>query len=110
MEGFDEIHIVTDTKVSLVSDLKVGYIAGGGVVELNGYKLTGEGNYAITADVTTVTLRAKAEGLYFGGEFNVADELEAIFGIALSTEDKTPVAQDGTTSLYTVSVSWDKGD
>ena len=102
VEGFDEIHIDTDTTVNLVSDLEVTKISGGGTLELNGYKLTGEGNYAIAANVKTVSLRALAEGLYFSGEFNVADELEATFGIALSVEAEKPVAQDGTTSLYTV--------
>ena len=102
VEGFDEIHINTDTTVSLVSDLEVAMISGGGVVELNGYKLMGESKYAITADVKTVSLRANVAGLYFTGDFNVADELEATYGIALSTEDETPVAQDNTTSLYTV--------
>ena len=102
VEGFDEIHIDTDTTVNLVSDLEVTKISGGGVVELNGYKLTGEGNYAITADVKTVSLRANAAGVYFTGDFAVADELEATYGIALSTKDETPVAQDNTTSLYTV--------
>ncbi|MBR2309015.1 MAG: hypothetical protein IKA47_00575 [Oscillospiraceae bacterium] len=102
VEGFDEIHIDTDTTVSLVSDLEVAMISGGGVVELNGYKLTGESKYAITADVKTVSLRANAAGLYFTGDFDVADELEATYGIALSTEDETPVARDNTTSLYTV--------
>ena len=102
VEGFDEIHIDTDTTVNLVSDLEVTKISGGGTVELNGYKLTGEGNYAITADVKSVSLRANAEGLYFTGNFDVADTLEATFGIALSVETEKPVAEDGTTSLYTV--------
>lgn len=102
VEGFDEIHINTNTTVKLVSDLEAAMISGGGVVELNGYKLLGEGNYAIAADVKTVSLRANAAGLYFTGDFDVADELEATYGIALSTEDETPVAQDNTTSLYTV--------
>ena len=101
VEGFDEIHIDTDTTVTLVSDLEVDKISGGGTVELNGYKLTGEGVYGISADVKTVSLRPGAAGLYFAGDFTVADELEATFGIALSTEDETPVAQDNTTSLYT---------
>ena len=102
VEGFDEIYIDTDTTVTLVSNLEVAMISGGGTVELNGYKLLGEGNYAITADVKTVSLRANAAGLYFTGSFEVADELEATYGIALSTSDETPVAQDNTTSLYTV--------
>lgn len=101
VEGFDEIHIVTDTTVNLVSDLEADMISGGGTVELNGYKLTGEGAYSITADMKTVSLRANAAGLYFTGSFEVADELEAAYGIALSTADETPVAQDNTTSLYT---------
>ena len=102
VEGFDEYHIDTDTTVNLVSDIEITKISGGGTVELNGYKLTGEGNYAIGADMKTVSLRPGAAGLYFTGDFAVADELEAIYGIALSTTDETPVAQDNTTSLYTV--------
>ena len=100
--GFSETHIDTVSTVTLAADLEVDKISGGGVVELGGYKLTGEGVYGISADVKTVSLRPGAAGLYFTGDFNVADELEATFGIALSTEDETPVAQDNTTSLYTV--------
>jgi hypothetical protein len=102
VEGFDQIHIDTETVVTLGQDMQIDEISGGGVVELNGYKLTGEGNYAIAADVKSVSLRPGAAGLYFTGDFTVADELKAIYGIALSTEDETPVAQDNTTSLYTV--------
>jgi hypothetical protein len=102
VEGFDEIHIDTDTTVKLVSDLEVAKISGGGTVELGKYKLTGEGNYAITADVKTVSLRANAAGVYFTGDFEVADELEATYGMALSVDSDKPVAQENTTSLYTV--------
>ena len=101
VEGFDEIHINTDGVVNLISDLAVDKISGGGTVELGKYKLTGEGNYAITANVKTVSLRPGTAGVYFTGDFEVADELEATFGIALSTVDETPVAEDNTTSLYT---------
>ena len=102
VEGFDETHIVTDKKVNLVADLAVDRIAGGGVVELNGYKLTGEGIYNVAAGVKSVSLRPNAAGIYFTGDFTVADELEATFGIALSTQDAAPVAQEGGTSLYTL--------
>lgn len=98
--GFDEYHIDTETTVKLMSDLKVDKISGGGVVELNGHKLTG--TYGITADVKTVSLRPNAAGLYFTGSFTVTDGLGATYGIALSTSDETPVAEDNTTSRYTV--------
>ena len=96
--GFDEVHIQTDTVVKLVADLEVDKISGGGVVELGGYNLTGSG--AVGADVKTVSLRPGAAGLYFTGDFNVSEG--ATYGVALSTEDEAPVAEDNTTSLYTV--------
>ena len=102
VEGFDEIHINTDGVVELGADLAVDKISGGGTVELNGHKLTSNGIYGIDADVEKVSLRANAEGLYFTGAFDVADELEATYGIALSVDTNKPVAQDNTTSLYTV--------
>lgn len=93
--GFDEYHIDTDTTVSLVADLTVDKITGSGTVELNGFALNG-----ITANVKSVSLRASATGLYFTGSFTATEEMT--YGIALSTVDETPVAEDNTTSLYTV--------
>ena len=95
--GFDEVHIDTRTTVTLVSDLAVDKISGGGVVELGSYKLTGSG--AVSAEIKSVSLRPGAAGLYFTGDFQVS--AGATYGIALSTEDETPVAEDNTTSLYT---------
>ena len=96
--GFDEVHIDTDSTVTLVADLTVDKICGGGVVELKGYHLTGAA--AVDAEVKSVSLRPGAAGLYFTGNFQVG--AEATFGIALSTEDENPVAEDNTASLYTV--------
>ena len=78
--------------------LTVETISGGGAVELNGFVLAGAA--AVSADVKSVSLRPGAAGLYFTGKFQAT--AGAVCGIALSTEDETPVAQDGTTSLYTV--------
>lgn len=93
--GFDEYHIDTDTTVSLVADLTAEKVTGSGTVELNGFALND-----ITASVRSVSLRASAAGLYFTGSFTGVGEMT--YGIALSTEDETPVAEDNTTSLYTV--------
>ena len=98
VEGFNEYHIDTNTTVSLVSDMEIAKISGGGTVELNGYTLTGDG--AVSADVKTVSLRPGAAGLYFTGRFQATPG--ATYGMALSTVDETPDAKDNTTSLYTV--------
>ena len=95
--GFSETQIGTETMVTLGADLAVDKISGGGVVELGSYKLTGSG--AVSAEVKSVSLRPGAAGLYFTGDFQVS--AGATYGIALSTEDETPVAEDNTTSLYT---------
>ncbi|MBO5868617.1 MAG: hypothetical protein J6Q54_06910, partial [Oscillospiraceae bacterium] len=101
--GFSEIHIITEDTVTLAEDMTVDYIAGGGTVELNGYHLAGEGAYGMDAAVTSVSLRPNVAGLYYSGNFRVSDALAgAAYGIVLSTEDETPVAQEQTTSLYTV--------
>jgi len=100
--GFSEIHIDTENTVTLTADMTVDQISGGGTVELNGYSLTGDGTYGMDAAVKSVALRPSAAGLYYTGEFKVSEALSgATYGIALSTEDATPVAEDGTTSLYT---------
>ena len=98
IEGFSCYGIDTDTTVTLVSDLEISEISGGGTVELNGYSLTGAA--AVNAEVKSVSLRPGAAGLYFTGEFQ--STAGAVYGIALSTEDETPVAEDNTNSLYTV--------
>ena len=101
--GFDEVYIDTDSVVNMVADLTVDQISGGGVVETNGYKLTGDGVYGMIADIKSVSLRPGVAGVYFTGHFELHEELPAAgYGIALSVEDETPVAQDGTTSLYTI--------
>ena len=93
--GFHEYHIDTDTAVTLIADLNATQITGKGEVILNGFALNG-----ITADVEKVSLRANAEGLYFTGNFTGAEGMT--YGIALSVDTDKPVAQDNTTSLYTV--------
>ena len=95
--GFSEIHIGTETTVTLGADLAIDKIYGGGVVEMGSYKLTGSG--AVSAEVKSVSLRPGAAGLYFTGQFQVTPG--ATYGMALSTVDETPVAEDNTTSLYT---------
>ena len=95
--GFDEYHIDTDTSVTLTANMAVDKISGGGTVELNGFTLTGAA--AVDAKVKSVSLRPGAAGLYFTGEFRVM--AGAVYGVALSTENENPVAEDNTTSLYT---------
>lgn len=103
VEGFDEIHIDTDTTVTLGADLAADKVAGTGEVLLNGYDLTGEGIYGMELDTKSVSLRANSEGLYFTGAFTFHEELDlAAYGMALSVETDKPVAADNTTSLYTV--------
>ena len=64
------------------------------------YTALGRGNLAIT----TVTLKSSAVGVYFGSNLSWAasDPEIAAYGIALSTENPVPVADDSDpTSLYT---------
>lgn len=61
------------------------------------------GHVRVSLGIASAVLRPTCAGIYFKGAFSFDNEVQVIrYGIALSLKDETPIAEDHTTSRYTI--------